>query len=226
MEQRFFQSCGMPLTETNKGTNSDGSLNNDYCLYCYQQGKFTQDFTMNQMIEFCAQFTDQINKETGWNLTPEQAKEQMRQFFPNLKRWKEKDKRTLKEKAIGLLTQCKDITIASIDTEGFPRPVPMSKISSKGCNEVWLATAANSVKVADFKQNSKAGLCYSSYGDSVGLRGFIEIITDNNIRKEMWQDWLINYFPGGPTDPNFVLLHFIGKEATFWINGEFAHEKL
>ena len=29
--------------------------------------------------------------------------------------------------------QCKDITIASIDAEGHPRPVPMSKISSKGC---------------------------------------------------------------------------------------------
>ena len=82
------------------------------------------------------------------------------------------------------------------------------------------------MKVTDFKLNNKAGLCYSNYGDSVGLRGFIEIITDDNIRKEMWQDWLINYFPGGPTEPNFVLLHFIGKEATFWINGEFAHEKL
>ena len=42
----------------------------------------------------------------------------------------------------------------------------------------------------------------------------------------MWQDWLIIHFPYGPTDPNFVLLHFIGKEATFWINGEFTHEKL
>lgn len=201
MEQQFCQSCGMPLTDTNKGTNSDGSLNDDYCMYCYQKGKFTQDFTMNQMIEFCAQFTEQINKETGWNLTPEQAKKNMKQFFPTLKRWKEKDERALTEKATGLLAQCKDITIASIDAEGFPRPV-------------------------HFKLNNKAGLCYSNYGDSVGLRGFIEIITDDNIRKEMWQDWLINYFPGGPTEPNFVLLHFIGKEATFWINGEFAHEKL
>ena len=226
MGQEFCQSCGMPLTDTNKGTNSDGSLNNEYCSYCYQKGQFTQDFNMSQMIEFCAQFTDQINKETGWNLTPEQAKENMRQFFPTLKRWKEKDERTLTEKATGLLAQCKDITIASIDDEGFPRPVPMSKISSKGCKEVLLATAANSVKATDFKLNNKAGLCYSNYGDSVGLRGIIEIITDDNIRKEMWQDWLINHFPYGHTDPNFVLLHFIGKEATFWINGEFAHEKL
>ena len=75
MGQEFCQSCGMPLTNTNKATNSDGSLSNEYCSHCYQKGQFTQDFNMNQMIEFCVQFTDQINKETGWNLTPEQAKE-------------------------------------------------------------------------------------------------------------------------------------------------------
>ena len=120
MEQQFCQSCGMPLTETNKGTNSDGSLNNDYCLYCYQQGKFTQDFTMNQMIEFCAQFTDQINKETGWNLTPEQAKEQMRQFFPNLKRWKEKDKRTLKEKQSAYLHNVRILPLSQSIPKDFP----------------------------------------------------------------------------------------------------------
>lgn len=226
MEQQFCQSCGMPLTNTNKGTNADGSLNEDYCTYCYQNGKFTQNLTMSQMIEFCAQFTDQINQEAGWQLTPEQAKAQMRQLFPLLKRWKEKDERTLAEKASDLLAQCNDITIASIDSDGFPRPVTMSKICSAGCNEVWLATATDSVKVSDFRQNDKAGLCYSNLGDSIALRGNVEIVTDDNRRKEKWQEWLINHFPGGPTDPNYVLLHFTGKEATFWINGEFAHETI
>ena len=99
MEQRFCQSCGMPLVEGNIGTNSDGSKSKDYCSYCYKGGVFLQDFNMSQMIEFCTQFTDQINKETGWNLTPQQAKAQMQQIFPTLKRWKEKDERSLIEKA-------------------------------------------------------------------------------------------------------------------------------
>ena len=130
------------------------------------------------------------------------------------------------KKATNLLAQCKDITIASIEDEGFPRPVPMSKISSKGCNEVWLATAANSVKVTDFTLNNKAGLCYEHYGDSVSLRGTVEIVTDDDIRKEMWQDWFIHHFPEGPADKDYTLLHFTGTKATFWINGEFAHSDI
>ena len=178
---------------------------------------------MSQMIEFCTQFTDQINKETDWNLTPQQAKAQMQQLFPTLKRWKQKDERSLIEKAIHLLSQCKEVTLASVNAEGFPRPVPLDKIHSLGCNEVWVVTAADSEKVADFRLNPKAGLSYSFYGDSVALRGTVEIITDDVTRKRMWQKYFINYFPAGPADPNYVLIRFIGNEATIWINREFAH---
>ena len=43
MEQKFCQSCGMPLTNEILGTNADGSKNEDYCIYCYKDGKFIQD---------------------------------------------------------------------------------------------------------------------------------------------------------------------------------------
>lgn len=87
MDMKFCQSCGMPLNNENKGTEVDGSVSEDYCVYCYENGRFTQDMTMEQMIDRCAQFTDEINRQSGQNLTVEQAKEMMRQFFPHLKRW-------------------------------------------------------------------------------------------------------------------------------------------
>lgn len=215
----------MPLNDDLKGTDADGGKSADYCLYCYKEGRFTQDFTMNQMIEFCARFTDQMNEATGWNLTPEEARRRMRQFFPTLKRWQREDGRSLAEKAAALLAQCGEVTLASVNAEGFPRPVPMAKGRTAGCNEVWMATGADSVKVADFRANPKAGLCYASYGDSVALRGTVEVITDAETRAEMWQEWYIDHFPGGPTDPNYVLLHFTGTEATFYIDHAFAHER-
>jgi hypothetical protein len=87
MEQTFCQSCGMPLTESILGTNSDGSKSEEYCIYCYKDGAFTGDFTMEEMVQFCAQFVDEYNKNTGQNLNKEEYKDILRQFYPHLKRW-------------------------------------------------------------------------------------------------------------------------------------------
>ena len=87
-EMKFCQSCGLPLNDENRGTNADGSKNDDYCMYCYQNGKFTNDCTMDEMIEFCAQFVDEVNKNMPKPMTKEEYKDMMRQYFPMLKRWK------------------------------------------------------------------------------------------------------------------------------------------
>ena len=87
-EMKFCQSCGMPLNDENRGINADGSKNEDYCMYCYQNGKFTNDCTMDEMIEFCAQFVDEVNKNMPKPMTKDEYKDMMRQYFPMLKRWK------------------------------------------------------------------------------------------------------------------------------------------
>ena len=78
----------MPLTDEVLGANADGSKNEDYCIYCYKNGKFTQDCTMDEMIEFCSQFVDEVNKIMPKPITKEQYKDMMRQYFPMLKRWR------------------------------------------------------------------------------------------------------------------------------------------
>ena len=87
-EMRFCQSCGMPLTEEVLGTNADGRKNEDYCMYCYKDGNFLQDCTMDEMIEHCSQFVDEVNKQMPKPMTKEEYKQMMRGFFPMLKRWK------------------------------------------------------------------------------------------------------------------------------------------
>ena len=88
MEMKFCQSCGMPLTPEILGTNADGSKNEEYCIYCYKDGAFTGDFNMEQMVEFCSQFVDEFNKNTGKSLTREEYKVELRKYFPTLKRWR------------------------------------------------------------------------------------------------------------------------------------------
>ena len=89
MEQKFCQSCGMPLTEEVLGTNADGSKNEDYCQYCYKDGEFLQQMTMDEMIEHCAQFVDEVNKHLPAPLTREEYIGQLKVYFPSLKRWRQ-----------------------------------------------------------------------------------------------------------------------------------------
>lgn len=88
---QFCQSCGMPLKKDRDcGTDSDGSRNFDYCHFCYRDGKFRQQCTMEGMIAFCAKYIDEMNKKLPVPLTKEQYISQMRQYFPLLKRWRKK----------------------------------------------------------------------------------------------------------------------------------------
>ena len=85
----FCQSCGMPLMNNEDcGTNADGSINFDYCQYCYKDGRFLQECTMDGMIEHCAQFVDEVNKNMPKPVTKEEYKRMMQGFFPMLKRWR------------------------------------------------------------------------------------------------------------------------------------------
>lgn len=80
----FCQSCGMTLEKPEDfAKNVDGSKNNDYCRFCYQDGKFTTDETMEQMIDFCIPHCLGGNP---WH-TEEEARKAMMEFFPTLKRW-------------------------------------------------------------------------------------------------------------------------------------------
>ncbi|HOQ06720.1 MAG TPA: zinc ribbon domain-containing protein [Clostridiales bacterium] len=86
MEARYCQSCGMPMGATDElyGTNQDGTLNEDYCKYCYVNGAFTSDITMEEMIEECVPHVVSANP----GMSEDEARDMMKGFFPGLKRWK------------------------------------------------------------------------------------------------------------------------------------------
>lgn len=133
---------------------------------------------------------------------------------------------TLEKKAAALLERAETVILASIGPDGYPRPVPLSKIKSEGCSTVWMATGKSSLKTKDFSLNPKGGLCFYENGNSVALTGEVEVVTDEAVKKELWQDWFIAHFPGGPADPEYILLKFTGDRATFWIDGAFVHRTL
>jgi len=82
MENRICQSCSMPIMSDDQlGNNKDGSLNNDYCKYCYKDGEFIDKVTMEEYIDMCSQYGEQAG------MTNEEMRAHCEKIFPTLKRW-------------------------------------------------------------------------------------------------------------------------------------------
>jgi AraC family transcriptional regulator len=73
------------------GTKADGSVIEDYCRYCYKDGHFTSNCSMEEMIELCSRFIDVWNREAGRTISKKEAVAIMRVKFPLLKRWANKE---------------------------------------------------------------------------------------------------------------------------------------
>ena len=79
------QSCGMPLGSdpAGGGTNIDGTKSNEYCGYCYQNGRFTEPhITCEQM----AAKVQVIMKDKFW--MPGFVSWLFVRNLPSLKRWR------------------------------------------------------------------------------------------------------------------------------------------
>lgn len=82
--QKFCQSCAMPMDSSEiYGTNADGSKNDEYCIYCFKDGEFTSDMSMDEMMNFCIEKMVEVHPE----MDKDEAASMMNEVFPKLKRW-------------------------------------------------------------------------------------------------------------------------------------------
>lgn len=79
------QSCGMPIRSNDLyGTGPNGIPIEDYCVYCYKDGEFTNDVTMDEMIGLCLRYVNGNSRDV--------AAVNMKMQYPRLKRWARKEK--------------------------------------------------------------------------------------------------------------------------------------
>ena len=83
MIERVCQSCAMPMGMADEmyGTNKDGSKSQDYCRFCYQDGEFLEDVTMEEMIEVC------VPHMVDSGMAASEARALLENTLPNLARW-------------------------------------------------------------------------------------------------------------------------------------------
>ena len=78
------QCCGMPIDDSILGRDKDGTLNEEYCKWCYADGTYTYN-DMDELIDVCVK--NMVNE----NFTEEQARSYMKEMLPKLDYWNKYD---------------------------------------------------------------------------------------------------------------------------------------
>ena len=79
--QLICQCCGMPLDDTTVSKETDGSINEEYCKWCYNGGEFKYS-SKEQLIDFC------VEHMANENWPAEQVCAHMEAVVPELRHWK------------------------------------------------------------------------------------------------------------------------------------------
>ena len=78
------QCCGMPLDDSTLSREPDGAFNEDYCKWCYTDGKFVYT-SLAELTDFL------VEHMSNENFPPEQARAYFESSLPKLNHWKEND---------------------------------------------------------------------------------------------------------------------------------------
>lgn len=78
--QLICQCCGMPLDDSTTSKDTDGSFNEDYCKWCYADGKYAYN-DLGQLIDFL------VEHFSSEQFPPEQSRAYYEANLPKLKHW-------------------------------------------------------------------------------------------------------------------------------------------
>ena len=120
------QCCGMPLEEEILSRNKDGSINEDYCKWCYADGTFTYS-NMDDLIDVC------VKNMAGEGFSQEQAREYMKQLLPTLDYWKRYEELSDNGQFEEFKTKLID-EINGLNIEGMPRLEKLNALVGKYVN--------------------------------------------------------------------------------------------
>lgn len=81
------QSCGMNISDDkNKGTNADKSLSKEYCSFCFTDGMFANNMTLEEQVEiglpYSPEYTSAKTQEEK-----DKIRQQTKNYLSTLKRW-------------------------------------------------------------------------------------------------------------------------------------------
>ena len=108
------------------------------------------------------------------------------------------------------------LTTARPDSSLHSCPMAAQPVDANGA--FWFLTGDNTEKVEAVRTAPRVSLFFAEpvANRFVSVSGFCELIRDRNMAKQVWRSDYKSWFPGGPEDPNLVLMKVVVEEADYW----------
>ena len=151
------QCCGMPIDDDSiLGRDKDGTLNEEYCKWCYADGTYTYN-DMDELIDVCVK--NMVNE----NFTEEQARTYLKEMLPKLDYWKRYDELSdngqFEEFKMQLINEINDLHI-----DGLPRVDKLNALVGKYVNLEYTLPNGQKVKFLDDQKTYLGNQLESEFG--------------------------------------------------------------
>ena len=139
------------------------------------------------------------------------------------------EEKELKQECLSLMEKVDVVYLSTVDGNGFPHTRLMSNLRDKkqhpglaGMFErhkedflVYMATSSSSVKMQQIRANSRVSVLFAVYTEvptdfqSLMLCGEIEEVSDQQLKKQLWQSGWEIFWQGGVDDPEYTVLRLM-----------------
>ena len=103
-----------------------------------------------------------------------------------------------------------------MDTDNRPNTTTITPSKADGIKSITFCTGFGT-RMERIQFRPDACVCFNSSEYHISLKGMMEIITDPDVKYEMWYSGLANHF-SGPDDPGYVVLRFTTDSYTLFID--------
>ena len=126
------------------------------------------------------------------------------------------------QETIGNLIDKQSVSfISSVDEDGYPNTKAMlPPVKREGIKVFYWHTNSPSMRIKQYKNNPKACVyfCDKRFFRGVMLKGTMDVLDDEKIKKEIWRDEFETYYKGGADGGDFIILKFTAESGLYYSN--------
>lgn len=115
--------------------------------------------------------------------------------------------------------------LALIDLDGYPTVSTISASKAEGIRWITFCTGLGGTRTNRIDRCNRASVCFNGPDYNITLVGTMEIVTDPEVKKEMWYGGLASHF-SGPEDPSYCVLRFSTQRYNLLVDWKEARGSL